>query len=169
MITPISWFCLLPVAAASGWYWGHSKQKRSRASKNSQFMPRDYFVGLNYLINEQPDKAVDVFIKMLDVNSDTFETHLALGSLFRRRGEADRAVRIHQNLLARPELNREQRIQALSELGQDYLRAGLLDRAEGLFLQLLEMDASSKDSLCYLLNIYQQQKDWSRQLLWLRN
>jgi lipopolysaccharide biosynthesis regulator YciM len=99
---------------------------------------------------------------MLEVNSDTFETHLALGGLFRRRGEVDRAIRIHQHLIARPQLHKQQRIQALSELGQDYLRAGVLDRAERLFLELVEMDENITSSLHYLLNIYQQQKDWEQ-------
>lgn len=151
---------LLPAAAASGWYCGRKKEKSGFDSKRK--IPQDYFIGLNYLINEQPDKAVDVFIKMLDVTSDTVETHLALGSLFRRRGEVDRAIRIHQNLIARPQLDKQQRILALSELAQDYLRAGVLDRAERLFLELVEMGGNVTISLHSLLNIYQQQKDWEQ-------
>jgi len=114
------------------------------------------------LINEQPDKAVDVFIKMLEVNTDTVETHLALGNLFRRRGEVDRAIRIHQNLIARPQLPQKQRMQALFELAQDYLRAGVLDRAERLFLELIELGGDVNVSLTNLINIYQQQRDWKQ-------
>lgn len=151
---------LLPVAALSGWYF--SARRHRGKQKTSHTLPNDYFLGLNYLINEQPDKAVEVFIKMLEVNSDTVETHLALGNLFRRRGEVDRAIRIHQNLIARPQLAKQQRIQALSELAQDYLRAGVLDRAERLLLELVEMKENIASSLQYLLIIYQQQKDWEQ-------
>jgi lipopolysaccharide biosynthesis regulator YciM len=88
--------------------------------------------GLDYLVTEQPDRALDMFLKLMDANADTIETHFALGSLYRRRGEVERAIRIHQNLLAREALAPEHREQALLALAQDYLRAGLLDRAEGL-------------------------------------
>ena len=99
---------------------------------------------------------------MLGVNSDTVELHFALGNLFRRRGEMDRAIRIHQNLIARPGLSRIQRAQALLELGQDYLRAGLLDRAEGLFNELVEMDQLVDKALRHLIVIFQHEKDWEK-------
>lgn len=150
---------LLPVAAACGWYVGKNDDRHPSIG-NSQSLRKDYFKGLNYLINEEPDKAVDVFIKLLEVDSDTVETHLALGSLFRQRGEVDRAIRIHQNLIARPQLEKQYRVQALSALGQDYLRAGVLDRAERLFLELTNMGEENQNSLRYLLHIYQQEKDW---------
>lgn len=134
-----------------------SEQSGSHAGLSSE-----YFVGLNYLLNEQPDKAVDVFIKMLEVDSDTVETHLALGNLFRRRGEGDRAIRIHQNLIARPTLTREQRAQALFELGMDYMRAGFLDRAENLFLELVDDPSHKGMALDNLLDIYQQERDWEK-------
>jgi lipopolysaccharide assembly protein B len=153
---------LLPVAALSGWLAGYRQHKSNEEPEAHSLIPHDYFLGLNYLINEQPDKAVDVFIKMLEVNSDTVETHLALGNLFRRRGETDRAIRIHQNLIARPQLARQQRVLALSELAQDYLRAGVLDRAERLFLELIEMKDEMPTALNYLVNIYQLQKDWQQ-------
>ena len=154
-------FLLLPIAALSGWYLGR-KQRIHIPEHNSAEIPLDYIKGLNYLLNEQPDKAIDVFIQMLDVNSDTVETHLALGSLFRRRGEVDRAIRIHQNLIARPTLNTEQRMQALNELGQDYMRAGLLDRAEALFKELIESGPHTINALHQLIDIYQQEKDWEK-------
>lgn len=155
-------FGLLPVAASCGWWMGRRRyDKESIRHGGVPFkMRRDYFKGLNYLINEQPDKAVDVFIKLLEVDSDTVETHLALGSLFRRRGEVERAIRIHQNIIARPDLATQHRLQALSELGQDYLRAGVLDRAERLFLELVELGERNQSSYRFLLNIYQQEKDW---------
>lgn len=149
---------LLPVAAASGWFAAKRSNKRIEASAKD-YTPA-YFRGLNYLLNEQPDKAIDVFVQMLEVDSETVETHLALGNLFRRRGEVDRAIRIHQNLIARPTLNRDQRAQALLELGQDYMRAGLFDRAESLFDELGEMKLYQEQALANLLIIYQQEKEW---------
>jgi lipopolysaccharide biosynthesis regulator YciM len=121
---------------------------------------RDYFIGLNFLLNEQPDKAVDVFTRLLQVDSETVETHLALGSLFRRRGEVGRAIKIHQNIIARPQLPKQQRVAALVALGKDYLHAGLIDRAERLFLEITSLGEQPLISLHYLLDIYQQQKNW---------
>lgn len=152
---------LISVVAALGWLVGYKRHGRSADKRFAKFR-HDYFVGLNYLINEQPDKAVDVFIKMIEVDSDTVETHLALGHLFRRRGEVDRSIRIHQNLIARPQLERTQRMHALSELGLDYMSAGVLDRAERLFLELVEMTNEKTASLRSLLDIYQRQKDWEQ-------
>ncbi|HEB54803.1 MAG TPA: lipopolysaccharide assembly protein LapB [Gammaproteobacteria bacterium] len=150
---------LLPVAAFSGWLVG----RRGRAVKTERGgadIPSDYLKGMNYLLNEQPDKAIETFIQMLDVDSNTVETHLALGGLFRRRGEVDRAIRIHQNLIARPTLNKDERTQALFELGQDYMRAGLLDRAETLLSELVDSDQRHRSALKLLLDIYQQEKEW---------
>jgi len=150
---------LLPIAAFSGWLVG----RRSRSVKTERGradIPADYLKGMNYLLNEQPDKAIDTFIQMLDVDSNTVETHLALGGLFRRRGEVDRAIRIHQNLIARPTLKKEERTQALFELGQDYMRAGLLDRAETLLSELADSDQRHHSALKLLLDIYQQEKEW---------
>ena len=151
---------LLPLAAASGWLVAKQSFNRNIANTNKKLSP-EYFKGLNYVLNEQPDKAIEIFIKMLEVDSDTVETHLALGNLFRRRGEVDRAIRIHQNLIARPTLNREQRSMALLELGMDYMRSGLLDRAEGLFEELVESGAYTSQAYAELLKIYQQEKDWN--------
>lgn len=148
---------LLPLAAASGWLVAKLDQRRQAPRYD---LPSAYFKGLNFLLNEQPDKAIEVFIRVLEVNSDTVETHLALGNLFRRRGEVERAIRIHQNLIARPSLDKAQRSQALLELGQDYLKAGLFDRAENLFLELAEIRAHSEQALRFLVNIYQQERDW---------
>lgn len=157
----IEWLLLLlPVAAASGWW----AARRSDAHRVASGHPSDptFFRGLNYLLNEQPDKAIDVFIKLAEVDGETAETHLALGSLFRRRGEVDRAIRIHQNLVARPNLSKEQRGFALYELGEDYMRAGLFDRAESMFGELVEMKLHRRRALEGLREIYQQEKDWVR-------
>jgi lipopolysaccharide biosynthesis regulator YciM len=124
-------------------------------------LDKNYFEGLNYLLNEQPDKAIDTFIQALEVNSDTLETHLALGRLLRKRGEVDRAVRIHQNLLAHPSLNSQQMQQAQYELAIDYVKSGLLDRAEELLQLLVKNDGPYKQSgLKQLLEIYQDEKEW---------
>ncbi|MCX4188573.1 lipopolysaccharide assembly protein LapB [Methylophaga sp. OBS4] len=152
-------FFLLPLAALSGWLLARKHYKRRYRPQDSPFSP-EYFKGLNYLLNEQPDKAIDVFIGLLEVNSETVETHLALANLFRRRGETDRAIRIHQNLIARPSLSSQQRIQALVELGLDYMNAGVLDRAELLFLELLQQTPPPPEAAQQLVRIYQQEKNW---------
>ena len=123
----------------------------------------DYLAGLDYLISEQPDRALDSFLKLMDANSDTLETHFALGSLYRRRGEVERAIRVHRNLLARG-LSGEHREQALLALAQDYLRAGLLDRAEGLFQQVSEGTRLRGRALEALRGIYERQRDWVQAL-----
>lgn len=152
---------LLPVAAASGWIMAKRSGHNARRPVSREFSAR-YFQGLNFLLNEQPDKAIEVFLRMVEIDRDTAETHLALGNLYRRRGEVDRAIRIHQNLIARPTLSKEQRSAALLELGQDYMRAGWLDRAESLFEELLEGNAHRLPALRHLLDIYQQEKEWDK-------
>jgi lipopolysaccharide biosynthesis regulator YciM len=127
----------------------------------SRQLPRSYFKGLNFLLNEQPDKAIEAFIEVVKVDPETVELHFALGSLFRRRGETERAIRMHRNLLERPDLGDEQRLHAMVELGQDYLKAGLLDRSEEVFLKLKD-SLHRAESLKFLLEIYQQEKDWTQ-------
>ncbi len=127
----------------------------------SRQLPRSYFKGLNFLLNEQPDKAIEAFIEVVKVDPETVELHFALGSLFRRRGETERAIRMHRNLLERPDLGAEQRRHAMVELGQDYLKAGLLDRAEEMFLKLRDSPHRA-EALKFLLEIYQQEKDWMK-------
>src|SRR5882757_2656076 len=123
--------------------------------RESRALPSSYFKGLNFLLNEQPDKAIEAFIEVVKVDPETIELHFALGSLFRRRGEYDRAIRMHQNLLERAGLAAEQKLQALVELGEDYLKAGILDRAEEVFQQLEKTDPSSI-AKGHLLEIYEQ-------------
>ena len=149
---------LLPVAVLSGWYAG--RRDAIKRTSQSYDLPSAYFKGLNFLLNEQPDKAIEVFIKVLEVDIETVEMHLALGNLFRRRGEIERATRIHQNLIARPNLEKQQRLQALFELGHDYLKAGLLDRAENLFQELAESSQHGEQALTHLVQIYEQEKEW---------
>ena len=159
-MTEVGFFwLLLPVAAASGWYIARRGIEKASGQRVTD-LSNTYFRGLNYLLNEQPDKAIEVFLTLAEVDRNTVETHLALGSLFRRRGEVDRAIRFHQNLIERPTLSRTQRTQALLELGEDYMRAGLLDRAEALFSDLVEMNEHEPPALKHLTSIYQQEKDW---------
>jgi lipopolysaccharide assembly protein B len=154
-------FLLLPVAAFSGWVIGRRHDASSEKSPHTN-LPTEYLQGLNYFLNEQPDKAIDLFIQMLEVNKETVETHLALGNLFRRRGEADRAIRIHQNLISRPMLPPDLRAQAMYELGQDFMRAGLLDRAEDIFKELLHAFPKKKLGVNELLDVYQQEREWQK-------
>lgn len=152
---------LLPVAAASGWWAGRRSARRSGPDRAGMARPpSDYFRGLNYLLNEQPDKAIEVFLRLVEVDSETIETHLALGNLFRRRGEVDRAIRIHQNLIARPNLASEHRSYALLELARDYMRAGVLDRAEGLFSELVRNRNHVAEASRQLLTIYEREREW---------
>jgi len=157
------WLFLLPVAAFSGWFASSASHHiHVPDEKKKKPLSKDYILGLNFLLNEEPDKALDVFIKMLDVDSETVETHLALGNLFRKRGEVNRAIRIHQNLIARPSLEKEIRSQAQFALAKDYLSAGVLDRSEKLYLELISMNEQVIPSAYALLDIYQQEKEWGK-------
>src|SRR5271154_4368377 len=139
--------------------WGSGWPPRSRTKLHP-----DYLTGLDYLVSEQPDRALDMFLKLMHANADTVETHFALGTLYRRRGEVERAIRIHQNLLARDALASEHREQALLALAQDYLRAGLLDRAEGLFQQVSEVARLRASALDALRGVYERQHEWQQAL-----
>lgn len=150
---------LLPIAALSGW-WVARYGDRERGRKRASALSADYYRGINFLLNEEQDKALEVFMRLVEVDSETIETHLALAGLFRRRGEVDRAIRIHQNLLARPSLDQLQRGVALLELAKDYMHAGLLDRAETLFKDLVRQRAQLKESLEHLLDLYQRENEW---------
>ena len=132
--------------------------------RESSALPLSYFRGLNFLLNEQPDKAIESFIEVVKVDPQTIDLHFALGSLFRRQGEIDRATRMHQNLLDRPNLPADKRQAAVFELAQDFHRAGLLDRAEELFTKL---DGSPFEhaSLGFLISIYEQEKDWPKAIV----
>ncbi|MBA3563624.1 MAG: lipopolysaccharide assembly protein LapB [Gammaproteobacteria bacterium] len=152
---------LFILAAASGWAFARYTE-RDEEPGESRRLSADYFAGLNHLLKEQPDEALEAFMRMVDVDSESVETHFALGSLFRRRGEVDRAIRLHQNLIARPDLSREHRDQALFALGEDYQRAGLFDRAESLFQQVAETHTHGAAALENLVRIFELQKDWEQ-------
>lgn len=152
---------LLPLAAASGW-WIARREHANASGAEVKELRSNYFRGLNYLLTEQQDKALEVFLGLAESDIGTVETQLALGSLFRRRGEVDRAIRLHQNLVAREELDAEQKTQAMVALGEDYMRAGLLDRAEAIFTDVVAVAADSPAALRALLTIYQQERDWPK-------
>ncbi len=150
---------LLPVAAASGWF----------AAKKSDFLffrrrkiPSGYLQGINYLLNQQHDKAIELFIDMLEVDRETIEIHLTLGRLYRSRGEIERATLIHENLINRSDLTEGQKAQALLELGNDFYTAGILDRAERIFIQLASDKRYQEQANEILRDIYEQEKEWDK-------
>ena len=145
------------ILAATGWALGYFSERDEQPPLNI-----DYLKGLNFLLNEQTDQAVDHFLKMVRVDDTTIETHFALGNLFRKRGEVNRAIKIHQNIIARPDITEEQRNQAFYSLAKDYRHAGLLDRAEVLFIRLNDKSEFISESLKNLINIYEQEKEWSK-------
>jgi len=153
---------LLPLPAlffAMGWIAARIDIKH--LLRESRALPLSYFRGLNFLLNEQPDKAIESFIEVVKVDPQTIDLHFALGSLFRRQGEIDRAIRMHQNLLDRHDLPPERRTMATYELAQDFHRAGLLDRAEELFTKL-DGTAYEHAALGHLISIYETEKDWPK-------
>src|SRR5690242_9527917 len=153
------WLLIFPLFFGLGWIAARIDIRH--LVHESRALPRSYFKGLNFLLNEQPDKAIEAFIEVVKVDPETIDLHFALGSLFRRRGEYDRAIRMHQNLLERDNLAPEQKVVALAELGEDYLKAGILDRAEEVFKKLEKTNSSAK-AKNDLLQIYEQEKDWPR-------
>ncbi|HRD93740.1 lipopolysaccharide assembly protein LapB [Accumulibacter sp.] len=141
--------------------WAAARIDIRHLVKESRALPRSYFQGLNFLLNEQPDRAIEAFVEAVKVDPQTIEIHFALGSLFRRRGETERAIRMHQHLVEREDLAQDLKLQALAELGQDYLKAGLLDGAEAVF-EKLRNSTLAEDAKRNLLEIYQLEKDWEK-------
>jgi lipopolysaccharide biosynthesis regulator YciM len=138
-----------------------TRQGRKKTASQSHFSS-EYFRGLNYLLNDEQGKALDIFVKLVETDWETIDTHFALGKIFRKNGEIDKAIKIHQGLIARPSLPERYRNRVLLELGYDYLGAGWFDRAEGLFKEVLIHDPKSEKALQNLLLIYQQEKDWHK-------
>lgn len=151
---------LFLLLAAAGWALGRFDERDGKTPPPP--LNIDYLKGLNFLLNEQTDQALEHFMEMVRVDDRTIETHFALGSLFRRRGEFDRAIRIHQNIVARPDLPGEQRDQALFSLAKDYLKAGLLDRAEKMFVRLSLGSRHQLEALERLCGIYEQEREWQK-------
>ena len=156
----VSWVLLgLPVAFVLGWASSRFDLRQMRMENRQA--PKAYFRGLNFLLNEQQDQAIDAFIEAVQNDPDTSELHFALGNLFRRRGEYERAVRVHEHLLSRGDLGRADRQRAQHALALDYLKAGLLDRAEEA-LRKLEGSAFEEQALLALLSIYERSRDWAQ-------
>ncbi|MFC0169515.1 lipopolysaccharide assembly protein LapB [Pseudoduganella danionis] len=153
------WLLGIPVFFGLGWV--AARVDIRQLVSESRTLPRGYFKGLNFLLNEQPDKAIDAFIEIVRMDPESADMHFALGNLFRRRGETERAIRVHQNLLARPDLPVEQKEHAQYELGMDYLKAGLLDRAEETFNAMLHGQYAVQARKA-LLEIFQREKEWQR-------
>ncbi len=153
------WFLALPAFFAFGWVTARVDIKSLVSESKS--LPASYFKGLNFLLTEQPDKAIESFLLVAKENPQTVELQFALGSLFRRRGEVDRAIRMHQDLVNREDLPPDERRQASFELAQDYFKAGLLDHAEGVLSKMAEVDPSPEVHR-QLLDIYIQEKDWEK-------
>lgn len=156
----LQWLLLaLPVAFALGWLGSRIDLKQLRSEQRAS--PKAYFKGLNLLLNEQQDKAIDAFIEAVQHDPDTSDLHFALGNLFRRRGEYERAVRVHEHLLSRGDLPRADRERAQFALAQDFLKAGLFDRAEAAY-QALEGTSFRTDAWLALLSLYERSRDWGK-------
>ncbi|WP_342325299.1 lipopolysaccharide assembly protein LapB [Kosakonia sp. BYX6] len=154
-------FLLLPVAAAYGWYMGRRNAQQSKQDEANR-LSREYVAGVNLLLSNQQDKAVDLFLDMLKEDTGTVEAHLTLGNLFRSRGEVDRAIRIHQTLMESASLSYDQRLLAVQQLGRDYMAAGMYDRAEDMFNQLVDETDFRIGALQQLLQIYQATSEWQK-------
>jgi lipopolysaccharide assembly protein B len=152
-------FAVLFCAVAIGWLFGRAASTRHRMQPRSS----DYYKGLNYLLDAKPDAEMDTFIASLDVNEETFETHMALGHLLRKKGEVQRAIRVHQNLLNASDISPDHQHSAHLELARDYISAGLLDRAEHLLLDLIsESPQRAVEARRYLIEIYQTEREWEK-------
>ena len=154
-------FLLVLVAIIIGWLLGRWQPfKKNSRNQNSDPFSEKYAKGLNYLLADDSDNAIKIFTDLIEVNKDTIEIHISLGNLFRSKGEVDRAIKVHQNLLARPNLTRRQRHMAIAELASDYLKAGLLDRAEKLYREMIELNADAPQAYRHLLDLYIAEKSW---------
>lgn len=153
------WLIFLPLLFALGWMAARFDIKQMLSETRN--LPDSYFRGLNFLLNEEPDRAIDAFVEVAKLDPETTELHFALGSLFRRRGEMERAIRVHQSLLFREDLPVAQRHHAQHELAQDYLKAGMLDRAEEAFAVLKDTQFALP-ALRALIRIYESEHDWGR-------
>lgn len=154
-------FLLLPIAAAYGWYMGRRSAQQDK-QQHANRLSRDYVTGVNFLLSNQQDKAVDLFLDMLKEDSSAFEAHLTLGNLFRSRGEVERAIRIHQSLVESASVSFEQRLLATQQLGRDYMTAGVYDRAENMFQQLTDEVDFKLSALQSLLAIFQLTSEWTK-------
>ena len=153
------WLIFVPLLFALGWIAARVDFRQMLSETRS--LPKSYFKGLNFLLNEEPDRAIDAFVEVAKLDPETTELHFALGSLFRRRGEMERAIRVHQSLLSRSDLPHADREAAQHELAQDFLKAGMLDRAEQAFEAVLDT-RYAVPAIRALIRIYESVHDWPR-------
>ncbi|PID34175.1 MAG: hypothetical protein CR976_01665 [Thiotrichales bacterium] len=156
-------FLLLPLAFYSGWNAARRKQKKNQKTPRAESATSPQFVrGINFLLSDEPDKALDIFLESPAIDGQVADTFLSMGNMFRNRGEVNRALRVHQHLVARPDLSREQRQTAVLALGEDFFAAGLLDRAESVFREVIEQYPDNAGVSDPLRHIYEQLQDWDK-------
>ncbi len=155
-------FLLLPLAFYSGWRTARRNQNLQSRKSSQQDHSTRFVRGINYLLNEEPDKALDTFLEFPALDAQTADTFLALGKLFRNRGEVNRALCIHQHLVARPDLSSSQRQAAMLALGEDFFAAGMLDRAESVFRELMQNYPKNTQACAPLRHIYEQLQEWDK-------
>lgn len=154
-------FFLVFISIIIGWLLGRWRPfRRKQKTPQPEKFSESYAKGLNYLLSDESDKAIKVFTQLIEISSDTIEVHVTLGNLFRSRGEVDRAIKIHQNLLARPNLTRNQRYMVVAELAADFSKAGLLDRAENLYREMIQLNTDTEHAYRRLLDLYITEKSW---------
>ncbi|MDX1668041.1 MAG: lipopolysaccharide assembly protein LapB [Limnobacter sp.] len=153
------WLIIAPVLFSLGWFAARLESRSNK--KEAGGLPSSYFKGVNFLLSEQPDKAIDAFLEVASVDTNTVELHFALANLFRKKGEIDRAIRVHQFLTHRDQISSADRERATYELGVDFLRAGILDRAEDAFVSLKDSSMNSEASR-QLLELYELEKAWDK-------
>ena len=156
---------LFVLALGIGWFLGRREAIKVGVmlAPHASAIDKQYFIGLNYLLNEQPDEAIETFIRALEVNPETVETHIAIGKLFCQRGDVERAIKVHQNLLARPNLTSDQAARVQFELARDYLAVGLHHRAERLLNELVESRSSLRaEALADLVHVHERERDWKQ-------
>lgn len=160
MSEPVGLLLLFFIAVGAGFYLGIRESKR-RARRRMASLSKDYVAGINFFLNEQPDKGIDTLLKGLDVGVESLETHLAIGQLFRKRGEFDRAAQLHSYLLEEGEFDRPNQEKIQLELANDYLASGIFDLAEQVLMEMLDQGCLAKDEVTYqLMQLYEQQRDW---------
>lgn len=161
-MNPESIWILLGVLFLGGAIGFYASRKPQPRDVGEERLRGNYLAGVNFLVNEQPDRALEAFLRAVELDDDTIETHFALGSLYRRRGEVDRAIKVHQNIATRESLEPGQREQAGFALAQDYLKAGMLDRAEKILEPLAASGAHRMAAMRKLMRIYEQEQEWMR-------
>ncbi|WP_373185926.1 lipopolysaccharide assembly protein LapB [Halopseudomonas sp.] len=156
---------LFVLALGIGWFLGRREAIKVgfMVQPHGSALDRQYFIGLNYLLNEQPDEAIETFIRALEVNPETVETHIAIGKLFCQRGDVERAIKVHQNLLARPNLSRLQADNVQLELARDYLAVGMHNRSERLLEELVDNGSPLRaEALVDLVKVYEREHEWAQ-------